>query len=117
MATNLNSRTPSHQKTAAASTNITVVRTSRAQLLYAILTNGSAATKYVKLYDKGTTPVLASDVPIAKIAVPAGGTVLLNPAEAISFANGFSYALTGAAADTDTTALAAGDVSVTFWFR
>lgn len=113
----LQTRTSNHQKTAAATTNLTSARTQRCNLMCAILTNASAATKWVKLYDKATAPVLASDVPKAKIAVPAGSTVLLQPPDGLNFDTGFAYALTGAAADTDATALAAGDMSVTFWFR
>lgn len=110
-------RLSSHRRvSAASSTHPTVVRTGRTQLAYAVLVNTTAAAKYVRLYDQTTAPVNA-DIPVVTIVVPAGQTVQLIPPIPLDFNTGFAYRMTGAAPDTDATALAANDLAVTFWFR
>lgn len=93
---------------AAATTNVTLVKDAPSVLSGFLLTNLSAAAKYVKIYDKATAPVLATDTPVATIALPAGAVATF-PVD-LGLTKGFGYAITGAAADDDATAVAANDV-------
>jgi hypothetical protein len=90
--------------------------TSGLQAFYA--TNTGAAAAFVKLYNKATAPTVGTDVPEMIIPVPAAvagvpGAVELTPGfNAYRFALGLGIAITGGAADADTTAVAAGQVKV-----
>jgi hypothetical protein len=96
---------------AAASTNATSVKASAARLYEIHLCNVSAAIKYVKFYNKASAPTVGTDVPVATYPIPAnGGRIDFDSTNGISFALGLAYAITGAVADTDTTAVAANDV-------
>jgi len=103
----LTARLPS----AAATTNATVVKASAGRMTKVVAYNASAAVKFLKLYNKATAPTVGTDVPVL--------TFTLKPADSFNadfedfgfqFATGISYALTGLAADADTTVLTAGDV-------
>lgn len=94
---------------AAASTNLTSVKAGEAVLHSIHVTNISAAVKFLKIYNKATAPVLASDVPAFTMPLPVGHTGLIFD-EGMGLTLGLAYAITGAVADTDTTALAANDV-------
>lgn len=103
--------------TAAATTNITLVKGSGARIVGGYLRNRAAAEKYVKIYDKATAPVLASDVPKLTLGIPAAGYIGLGDIVGqygLKLVNGFGYAITGAYADTDATAVVASDVDVNF---
>jgi hypothetical protein len=93
---------------AAATTNATVVKAANGTVCHIQGYNNKAAAAFLKMYDKATTPNVGADTPRK--------TYRLNPTAAFDFATddyygaGISYAITGAAADNDTTALVAGDV-------
>jgi hypothetical protein len=103
----------------AASTNgqLVLTGTSGLQCLYA--TNIGATIAFVKLYNKATAPTVGTDVPAMIIPVPAavagvpGVSPMINPGfNGYRFALGLGLAITGLVADTDTTAVAAGQVKV-----
>lgn len=102
----------------AASTNgaLILTGTSGLQALYA--TNTGASVAYVKLYNKATAPTVGTDVPEMIIPVPAAVSGVPGVAQlpigfsGFRFALGLGIAITGGAADTDTTAVAAGQVKV-----
>jgi len=102
----------------AASTNgaLIITGTSGVQAFYA--TNTGATPAFVKLYNKATAPTVGTDVPEMIIAVPAsvsgvpGVAVFPIGYSGLRFALGLGIAVTGAVADTDTTAVAAGQVKV-----
>ena len=102
----------------AASTNgqLVLTGTSGLQALYA--TNTGAAAAYVKLYNKATAPTVGTDVPAMIVVVPAAvatvpGVAQITPGfSGYRFALGLGLAITGASADADTTAVAAGQVKV-----
>jgi hypothetical protein len=96
----------------AATTNATLVKSSAARLFDFVLSNTSAAWKYVKFYNKASAPTVGTDTPVKTIGVPPGGTVSFSSAIGMAFATGLGFAITGAAADNDATAVAAGDVIV-----
>lgn len=73
--------------------------------------NVNAAVRYLKLFDKATTPVNGTDTPIMTIPLPASGAPLnldfsANP---IIFKFGLGMSLVTGAADSNTTAPAASE--------
>lgn len=102
----------------AASTNgaLIITGTSGVSTFYA--TNTGAGAAYVKLYNKATAPTVGTDVPEMIIPVPAAVSGVPGVASppigfvAHRFALGLGIAVTGGAADNDTTAVAAGQVKV-----
>jgi hypothetical protein len=103
----------------AATTNgqLVLTGTSGLQALYA--TNIGATAAFVKLYNKATAPTVGTDVPAMIIPVPAAVAGVPGVAPQISpgfnglrFPLGLGLAITGAVADNDTTAVAAGQVKV-----
>lgn len=101
-----------------ATTNGALVVTGASSISALYATNTGATAAFVKLYNKATAPVVGTDVPqmIVPIAAAAAGfpgvaelTPGFNP---YRFPLGLGIAITGAVADTDTTAVAAGQVKV-----
>ena len=81
-------------------------------------TNTGLTPAYIKLYNKATLPVLATDIPEMIIVVPAAVSGVPGVAtfpigfNGLRFNLGLGLAITGGSADTDTTAVAAGQVKV-----
>lgn len=98
---------------AAASTNGTSVKGSAGNVFRIRGYNAAAALRYLKLYNKASAPTVGTDVPVLTIALPptAAFDFDLGGADGHYFSAGIAYAITGAAADNDTTALTAGDVT------
>lgn len=97
----------------AATTNATAVKTSAGTLYSVAASNTGAAAAFVKLYNKASAPTVGTDVPVLTIPIPAGGTVNIPfGTTGHRFATGIGLAITGAAADSDTTAVAAAQVKV-----
>jgi hypothetical protein len=102
----------------AASTNGALILTGTSGLQAFYATNTGAAAAYVKLYNKATAPTVGTDVPALILVVPAavsgvpGICTLPIGFSGFRFALGLGIAITGAAADSDTTAVAAGQVKV-----
>lgn len=94
-----------------ASINATVVKASAGTLFEVAVFNGSAATIYLKLYDKSTTPAPATDSAVLRTIIPiAAGAVWNQEFGAIGkrFTAGISLATTAAVGATDATAIGAG---------
>lgn len=96
----------------AASTNATVAKASAGEVHGIVATNTTAAVIYLKLYNKATAPNVGTDTPVMTIALAPN-----NELSQISISNfghyfsaGIGFALTGAAADADATAVTAGAV-------
>jgi hypothetical protein len=108
--------TPSrHKAISAATTNPTSVKASAGKLGGGTISNTSAAFKFFKIYNKASAPTVGTDTPVHTIGLPPSFTVYLREClvDGGSYlAAGIAYAVTGAAADSDTTAVAAGDVVV-----
>ena len=98
----------------AATTNATVVKATPGVVTGLMVVNTNAAARYVKLYDKATAPVPGTDIPALTVQVPASGQVILPLSiMGMAMANGIGFAMTVNAADTDATAVAAGDLLMT----
>lgn len=93
---------------AANSTNATSVKASAGDLFKIRLS--AAAAVFLKLYNKASAPTVGTDTPVMTIALTVGMNEI-NFDEGHYFSTGIAYALTGAAADADTTAVAANDVT------
>lgn len=99
--------------TSLATTNLQLIKGGKCNLSSLIASNNGAAVAFVKLYDKASAPVLASDVPVAVIAVPAGGNASISgPFMGQPFVLGLALAITNLVADTDATAVVAGQVKI-----
>lgn len=102
-----------HYLTAAASTNATSVKTNAGNLYSGVLTNLSASAQHYKFYNKASAPVVGTDVPIFTLSVAANSALPFEFGRTGKrFTTGIAYAITGAQADADTTAIAAGAAKV-----
>jgi hypothetical protein len=101
----------------AASTNEALILTGTSGLQAFYATNTGATVAFVKLYNKATAPA-STDVPAMILPVPAavsgvpGVATLPIGFSGFRFALGLGIRITGAVADNDTTAVAAGQVKV-----
>jgi hypothetical protein len=96
-----------------ATTNAALILTGSSGLGAFYASNTGATDAFVKLYNKATAPTVGTDVPLMVIRVPATGQVELTPGfTGYRFPLGLGIAITGAAADSDTTAVALNQVKV-----
>jgi hypothetical protein len=93
----------------AASTNATSVKASAGDLWGVQGYNAKASVVYLKLYNKASAPTVGTDTPFLTIAL-APSSVFSHRLDGLYFSAGIAYALTTAAADSDTTAVLANDV-------
>jgi hypothetical protein len=91
-----------------ASTNAASAKASSAILTELAVSNLTASTIYVKLYNKASAPTVGTDTPVVVIPVVAGAVFCQPFGMGKRFATGLAVAVTGAAAVTDTTSTAAG---------
>lgn len=97
----------------AATTNATSVKSTAGTLYGVTASNVGAGAAYLKLYNKASAPTVGTDVPVLVVPIPASGVVNIGfGAIGHRFATGIALAITGAAVDSDTTAVAAAQVKV-----
>ena len=102
-----------YELNSAASTNGALIITGTTGLQSFHASNNGAGLAYVKLYNKATAPTVGTDVPSMIIPVPIGGSITLPVGfNGFRFPLGLGIAITGLMADSDTTAVAAGQVKV-----
>lgn len=96
----------------AASTNADVAKVSPSNLFGGVLSNNSAAAVFFKFYNKGSAPTVGTDTPVITIEIPAHSKFVFDHTWSFPrFSTGIAFAITGAIADNDTTAIGANDVS------
>jgi hypothetical protein len=99
-----------------ASTNETVVKSSPGKITtISAVAMAEEIMSFLKIYDKATSPVLATDVPVMTIPVPThtqGAGIVIPIPNGLTFSNGIAVALTGGLADSDTTAVGANEVVI-----
>lgn len=107
-----------HKKISLASTNSTLIKSGNSVLGAIIAINLTSTVKYVKIYDKATSPTIGTDTPILTLPIPANtaGAGFVLPV-AVMTNLGIGYGITGAASDNDTTAVGAGEVVVNFLYE
>ena len=103
-----------------ATTNITVVKAS-AGVITTISAVGMAeeAMSFLKLYDKATAPVLATDIPVMTIAIPThtqGAGIVIPIPNGLNFSNGIALALTSGIEDQNAVAVLAEQVVLNFTY-
>jgi hypothetical protein len=110
-----------HRTLSAASTNSTNVKGSAGQLYGWLITSIDATPVYVKLYNKATAPTVGTDTPVMTLMVPGNtagaGMVAAEFTNGIPFGTGIGFAITAAASDADTTAVAANEVIVHLFYK
>lgn len=101
-----------------ATTNATSVTNVLTRLHSLCLQGTTATARYVKLYNKATTPVVGTDIPVLTFMVPANGQ-MVNPefGFGVKFPLGLAFAITAGVADADTAVVAANDVIVNMGYR
>lgn len=97
---------------AAATTNATQVTVAPTLVHGWFLQNVAASSRYVKLYTGDLGPNVGTDKPVMTLGLPAGAAANIHFDRGIGFPTGLGLAITTGQADTDTTAVAAGDVVV-----
>ena len=95
---------------AASSTNATIVKNSAGAVYQIIASNINTSTRYLKMYDTVSAPVVGTDTPIMTIVIAANSLWSQTFSTPLQFTSGVAYAMTGGAADTDTTAITANDI-------
>lgn len=104
--------------TSAASNNSTALKGSAGQVYDLLACNGSAAVKYVKLYNKATAPTCGTDTPVLRITVPASNCAPpISSNIGLAFSLGIGYCIVTGVADTDNTAVAANDVFLSIGYK
>ncbi len=104
----------------AASTNATSVKTSAGQVYNIQAFNTNASARFLKLYNKASSPTVGTDTPVNTFLVPGNATgsgIVVEVSNGIAFATGIAFAITGAIADSDTTAIGASDCVVNIQYK
>lgn len=105
-----NGCTPSRVNSLATVNNLNLKATA-GQVYEIDVFNNAAYTVFLKFYNKATTPAAGTDTPVWTIPIQPGGGYSKSFARGRSFATGIGYAITKLQADSDTTAVAAGDLT------
>lgn len=96
------------------STNCMLVKRGQGCLSSMAAMSVSASVRYLKLYDVDRRPIAAGiGTPLRRYAIPASTTgrgIVLAPKIPIQFYRGLAFTITGGAADSDTTAIAANEI-------
>ena len=99
-----------------ASTNATSVKASAGTVYMITASNVNAAVRYLKLYNKASSPTVGTDTPVFTFAIPGNtagaGTNIPIPNVGINFSTGIAFALTTEATDAGTTGVAANEIVV-----
>lgn len=99
----------------AGSTNATNVKNAAGAIGFIYAVNLNAAVRYLKLYNKASSPTVGTDTPVATLPIPASATgagFMIPIPGGVGFATGISLALTTGVADADTAAVAANDILI-----
>lgn len=109
------------KKISGASTNATSLKASAGQVYSIYAHNTNAAVRYLKLYNKASSPTVGTDTPVMTLPIPGStagnGFVLDTGGLGVEFATGIAYALTTGVADSDTGAVAADEIVLTILYK
>jgi hypothetical protein len=102
----------------AATTNATSLKASAGRLFKIRGLNNAASIRYLKLYNKASAPTVGTDVPVITIPLRASADFDIDlGVYGYFFSTGIAYAITGAVADADATAIVAGDIlALNIWY-
>lgn len=88
------------------------IKSSAGQIYGWFLFNHAPSIRYVKLYNKASSPWVGHDRPFMTIPLPGGGGANVNFTSGITFAHGIGIGATTGVSDTNSGAPAANDVIV-----
>jgi hypothetical protein len=100
--------------------NATVLKASSGQLYSIQVFNLNAAARYIKFYNKATTPDPTADTVIKSILIPgntAGAGVVISWPSGVAFATGIAYAVVTDVGDTGNTSVAANEIIVNIDYK
>lgn len=106
-----------------ASTNATVVKAAPGTLYQVTLNcNTSAAARYLKFYDSATTPTAGSGTIVYVVQAPllaasTGSTTVVNFPMGLAFTTGIAFVTVTTLADTGSTGVSAGDLSIDLAYK
>lgn len=104
-----------------ASTNATSAKASAGQVYTIMAHNINASVRYLKLYNKASSPTVGTDTPVLTLPIPGNsagaGFVFDTGGAGIAFATGIAYAITTGVADSDTGAVAANEIVVNVLYK
>lgn len=105
----------------AGSTNATSLKGSAGQVYSIYAHNTNAAVRYLKLYNKATSPTVGTDTPVITFPIPGNtagnGAVLDTGGMGIAFGTGIAYATTVGVADANASAVAADEIVLTILYK
>ena len=104
---------------AAATTNATVLVAGPGTLGSVVVSSVNAAARYLKFYNKATTPAPATDTPAWVVPIPgntAGAAFSASIPAGLRFTTGISFAIVTGIADTDNTAVAASEIVISLGY-
>jgi hypothetical protein len=96
---------------AAATTNATNLKASAGNIYEIDVYNEAAYDVFLKLYDKASAPTVGTDTPVWTIPIGTKTGFSREFSFGETFATGIAYAITKLQADSDTTAVVAGDLT------
>ena len=100
-----------YKVTALATTNSALIKTGQSRVYGWLLDNLSASTRYVKLYNKASAPVVGTDPVQDTISIPAGGCAPFWAGDiGLNYPLGIGIGITAGGLDSDVAPCAAGDV-------
>ena len=94
----------------AASTNATNVTTAATEIFSISAYNAAASVRFVKIYNKASSPTVGTDIPIAVLAIAPASFARLDWAKGLYLSSGLSFGIVTGAANSNTTAPSANDV-------
>jgi hypothetical protein len=94
-----------------------LIKGGRTQLHGYFFYNNAVTVRYVKIYDKNTAPVLASDTPLMTIPVPAQGGANIEFIGGVILELGLGIACTTGVADNDVAAPSANDLITNILYK
>ena len=86
------------------------IKTSSGQVYGWFLFNTASAIRYIKLYNKSSSPMVGIDKPYMTIPLPAGGGANVSFTSGIYFSKGIGICATTGVADGNTVSPADGDI-------
>lgn len=104
----------------AASTNATSVKGSAGQVYAIYVINTNASVRYLKLYNKASSPTVGTDTPVLTLPISGsttGGGFVFSTDVGIAFGTGIALALTTGVADNDTGSVAANEIVVNLLYK
>jgi len=96
-------------------TNPTVVKATSGRVVGWSFTNTNAAYRYIKLHNQNTTPTAGTGV-VATIALPPNAVATYNINGGIAFTSGIAFTTVTGSADSNNTAVGAGDIVGDFFY-